>query len=179
MDNQARPGALPSARPCTSMIRLPETALMNQDRICVKLDRLPVEVIQNIASQCDARSILTLSRTNRHLRAACWHTLVLRHSLERHCDLWEENSFDIGSLSKSIRSSTEGWARFALADQCAFELRNGVEGGLAGENLQKSLLWAPYLVLYQRACRTRLCISFFDAEIEKIPSFPLLGLRGA
>lgn len=124
---------------------------MASDHNSPKLDELPLEVIQNIASQCNARAILALCRTSRHLRAACWHPLVLRHSLERHCDLWENNSFDIESLRKSIRLDTEDWARFALADQCAFELRNGVEGGLIGDTLQRSLSWAPCLAVCQRA----------------------------
>ena len=121
------------------------------------LGQLPLEVVQNIASQCDARAILSLCKTSRYLGAACWNASVLRDSLERHKALWEQNKFDIERIGQSLGHDTEAWARFAIADRRAFEIRLGVEGGLVGDTLQRCLSWAPHLVICQRGC----CSSIF------------------
>ncbi|KAF2229308.1 hypothetical protein EV356DRAFT_511077 [Viridothelium virens] len=113
------------------------------------LDGLPLEVMQNIACQSDARAVLALSHTNSRLRAACWSPFVLRRIIEHRRDIWKRDSFDIAFVGRSIGLDTETWAKFALADQCAFELYNGVTGGLTRDVIKRSLSWAPQLIVCQ------------------------------
>jgi hypothetical protein len=93
-----------------------------------RLDYLPQEILARIASSGPAESVLALATTCRILYRACYDTLVFKAIIESQRSLWEEDRIlDVVTLSRYIGSNdTQNWARFAVADQRAMELRDRI-----------------------------------------------------
>lgn len=118
----------------------------NTSAMPVRLDCLPVEVIQRIASYGACESVLTLTRVNKTLCTACNDRQVFRAIL-RNRNGYGGPRWDNIPLSND--SPTSSWARYALADSKAGEL------AAKDQRSQTSLppgfhLWIPQLVLSSR-----------------------------
>ncbi|KAK3700959.1 hypothetical protein LTR37_015665 [Vermiconidia calcicola] len=88
-----------------------------------KLDRLPKELIAYIACCADASGVLSLSRTCKVVRAVCYDSLIFKNILitsQQTC--WPQSYLDIEAVASRAGNDPEVWARYALADQRAWEL---------------------------------------------------------
>jgi hypothetical protein len=92
----------------------------------MRLDYLPQEILVRIACSGPAESVIALAKTCRTLYRACYDTLVFKAIIESRRSLWNDlRMLDVPTLSRFIRlTDTQAWARFALADQRAMELRD-------------------------------------------------------
>lgn len=117
------------------------------------LDELPVEIIRHIASSAAASSALSLSATCHTLRASCWDSFIFRQIIEKRRGFWPRDTFETVPIGAQLGFDTVDWARYALADQYAGDLRGGLDGDLCGEGLELALRWAPYLVVCNRMSR--------------------------
>lgn len=84
----------------------------------LKLDDLPVEIIQRIASLGPSDSALALLRVNKHLNKACNDRQVFREVIEN------GNGYDLAAWDNVLLpddASASIWARYALADLRARE----------------------------------------------------------
>ena len=89
----------------------------------VKLEALPKELIAHVACCGDAESVLNLSRTNHRIRAACYDSLVFKDLLTAsQQSRWKQNSLDVNAIASRAGNDVVTWARYALADQRAWEL---------------------------------------------------------
>jgi hypothetical protein len=125
----------------------------------IRLEYLPQEILSRIATSGSAESVLALSKTCRTLQRACYDILVFKAIIQSQRSLWNDpRTLDIPSLSRYIDSQdTQAWARFALADQRATELR---EKGrwlssvlIVKQNefyLEGFEAWAPHLFVARR-----------------------------
>lgn len=92
------------------------------------LDCLPPEILGRIACAAPAESALALAKTCRTLYQACYDTLVFKAILKCQRPLWDDSRvLDVPKLSHYIGpNDTRAWARFAVADQRAMELRDRI-----------------------------------------------------
>lgn len=122
--------------------------------MAVRLDALPKELLSHIAVTSDALSILRLSQTCRTIRSACYDSLVFREMLKDRRSFWEIDSLDFDAIDSRCGKHASLWARFALADQRAWELAQK-ESPL--ETPGNFLSWLPELLvvkhpfMYQRS----------------------------
>ncbi len=86
------------------------------DTVPLKLDGLPIEIIQCIASHGLCEAALTLSHVNRSLYKACSDRQVFKSIIKNRNGHGGPN-WDIMPLSDG--SPTSSWARYALADSMA------------------------------------------------------------
>ena len=129
----------------------------------MSLECLPEEILERIASSGPAESVFALTRTCRTLYRACHGTVVFKAIIESHRPFWKDsNILDVSTLSRYIGSDdTLAWARFALADQRAFELHRylsmeveRVSQGLDDQYYQKNCEnWLPHLLIAK--CKRR------------------------
>lgn len=112
--------------------------------MAVRLDALPKELLSYIAVASDALSILRLSQTCRTIRSACYDSLVFRELLKDRCSLWPTESLDFDAIETRCGKDASLWARFALADQRAWELARK-ESPL--ETPDNFLNWLPELLV--------------------------------
>lgn len=111
-----------------------------------KLDGLPIEIIQRIATFCDCISVFELSKTNKILYEACNDRQVFKVIIEN------RNGYD-GPVWDSIpitsESSRDVWARWALAD---LKGRQWLHDQWLGTSIQQQrfLSWAPLLMTRSR-----------------------------
>lgn len=114
-------------------------------------DCLPLEILRRVASHSTASSVFNLSATSKRVRCACWDPFVLQDLIENNKSLWPCGTFNLDSIRKRIGpTNTRLWAQFALADQKAAELRGGLDGEFRGNHFEKSLDWAPHLIILNR-----------------------------
>jgi hypothetical protein len=95
----------------------------------MRLDCLPQEILVRIACSASAESVLALAKTCRALYRACYDTLVFKALVESRKSLWNDfRMLDVPTLSRFIGpTDTQAWARFALADQRAMEMRDRLQ----------------------------------------------------
>lgn len=110
-----------------------------------KLDTLPAEILQRIASGGSCEDVLTLSRVNRTLNRVCYSLHVFRSVIQKlngyggaewhHCPL-------------TSADSTAAWARYALADSKARASKKWFSKG--------SVSYGPQLMVsHRRSIETR------------------------
>jgi len=112
------------------------------DAMPLKLDSLPVEIIQRIASNGPSESALTLSRTNRCLSRACNDRQVFKSILRNRNGFGGPNWIPVPLSSDAPTSS---WARYALADSRAGQWAAGDWEYQAALPVD-FLVWAPQLM---------------------------------
>ena len=89
----------------------------------VKLEALPKELIAHIATCLDASSVVRLSASSTRFRAACYDSLVFKDILlSRQRNLWHQECLDIDAIASRANHDTAAWARYAVADELAWEL---------------------------------------------------------
>lgn len=103
-----------------------------------KLDALPVEILQLIASVGACEAALALCRVNRALRLACNDRLVYKAILDNRngagSPKWQH------CLPLSMQSPTLSWARYALADSKAAQYHT------MSLDLKDCVSWLPQLM---------------------------------
>lgn len=87
----------------------------------VRLDTLPPELIHHIACSTDAFSVLQLARVSRRLRSVCYDALVFSELLIAQQSLWTQKSLDLDAIAHRAGADVQAWARYALAEQRAWE----------------------------------------------------------
>ena len=86
-----------------------------------ELIALPDELIVQIAISCDAVPALRLSSTCQKIRAAIYDSLVFRSILgESQKYEWKRDSLDLNAIQTVAQKSPALWARYAVADQKAW-----------------------------------------------------------
>jgi hypothetical protein len=91
----------------------------------LRLDRLPKELIAHVASSLDASSLLRLAATCKAIRFASYDSVVIKAILltsQRHN--WQSQDLDVDAIAARATNDAEIWARYAVADQRAYELLN-------------------------------------------------------
>nr|POE49358.1 hypothetical protein CFP56_32508 [Quercus suber] len=86
------------------------------------LGLLPKELLAQIACNTDASSVLSLSRVSKPVRAACYDDIVFRDLLSTAQVLhWDGPSPHLQALADRCGQNTILWARYALADERAWQ----------------------------------------------------------
>ena len=111
---------------------------------------LPAELQTSISNHAAASTALALSRTCKTLRANVYMIHVFREILKN--SRWPLDTFRIADIL-SIED-LQLLIGFALADEKAHELWNGVEDAAVTEKVTKAMSWMPQLVLYQHPIMT-------------------------
>lgn len=124
----------------------------------IRLDTLPKELISQIAVSSDALSILSLSQTCRKIRSACYDSLVFRELLQTQRNLWTVDSLDLDAIDTRCGKDAALWARFALADQKAFELS---QRECPLETPERFLDWLPELFIVKHPFMYQQCWARF------------------
>ena len=89
----------------------------------VRLDTLPKELIAHIACCADALSVLNLSRVCHSIRASSYDVQVFKHLIvASQRERWNFESLDIDAIILRAGVDSTTWARYALADQRAWNL---------------------------------------------------------
>ncbi len=115
------------------------------DTISLKLDTLPAEILQRIASGGSCEDVLTLSRVNRTLNRVCYSLHVFR-SLIKNLNGYGGAEWHHCPLASA--DSTAAWARYALADSKARASKKRFAKG--------SVSYGPQLVIsHRRSIGTR------------------------
>ena len=116
-----------------------------------RLNALPEELITELATSCDALSALRLSATCRRVHGAVYNTLTFRQILEKSQKYrWNRESLQTGCIqalankkgAKNKSKKVSVWARYALADQMAWQLAQKADHLEAPQNF---LRWLPEL----------------------------------
>ena len=131
------------------------------------LDRLPSEILNTVATSCDAFCALALSATCQQLREITWQPRVFREIIMLQQIPWppmltnQETNFvgahyasepprelDLEVVANAAGEDTSAWARIAVANQLANQLFAGREQDLKKGRVQALLTWAPHLALF-------------------------------
>ena len=122
---------------------LPTTAVMATSHF----ETLAKELIANVACYTDASSVLSLSLTSKRLRSASYDSLVFRELLinSQRCQ-WVESYLDVDAIAARAGNDVETWARYALADQKAWNLSQQGESPL-GSPKDDFLHYVPELLV--------------------------------
>ena len=112
------------------------------------LDRLPGELIAHVACFTNASTVLSLSETCKRLRAASYDVQIFRDLLATSRVAFE-NSSDINLEAVTARCShdVKAWARYALADQRAYE---SALKECPLESPESFVRWLPELLVVKR-----------------------------
>nr|POE54912.1 hypothetical protein CFP56_64585 [Quercus suber] len=88
------------------------------------LGLLPKELLAQIASHADASSVLSLSQVSRDVREACYDNIIFRDLLinSQACHQIDGLSLDLQALAVRCGQNVSLWARYALADERAWQL---------------------------------------------------------
>ena len=133
----------------------------------VKFELLPKELIAHIACCSDVSSVLRLGQTCKTIRSACSDSLVFKDLLvasQRH--RWASESLDIDAVSQQANNGTATWARYALADDMAWELSRK-ECPL--ETPQGFITYLPELFIVRHPFMNALCWKrFLRKPLEQI-----------
>ena len=114
----------------------------------LRLDKLPPEIVGLIATLSDASTILDLSQTCRSIRTAVYDATVIRNLINlNQSTLWKSDSLDSDALSTRAGSDPQIWARFALADQRAWELHLKEGSTLVSDDIER---WLPEIAVLKR-----------------------------
>lgn len=109
------------------------------------LDTLPEELISHIASSTNATTVLNLTRTCHRLRSVCSDALIfhriIRTSQQERRPQSSSQHLDFDALSSRAGKDVSLWARYAVADQRAWEAE--------GQDVlsEGSWEWAPELAV--------------------------------
>lgn len=88
-----------------------------------RLESLPRELIAHIATFVEALSVLSLSRTSKTLRTACWDSLIFKEILQASQSRnWYDDCLDVEAITKRAGNDPSIWARYAVADDKAYVL---------------------------------------------------------
>lgn len=115
-----------------------------------RLDELPAELIERIASGTTARTVLALSLTCRRLKATCSTLTVYRALVLNSKTEWLLDRAVYSRFASELGLDMLPWAKFALADELAMELQGGLDGDFKGVLFERLLQWAPALIVTGR-----------------------------
>lgn len=86
------------------------------DMASFKLDTLPAEILERIASDTSCQDVLALSKVNRTLNRVCYSVHVFKSMIEGSNGYGDANWQCYGLTNAD---GTAAWARYALADSMA------------------------------------------------------------
>ena len=122
----------------------------------LKVDNLPVEILQRVASYLPATAALRFLRVNRSIYKACNDRQVFKAIVNN------RNAYDgpiWTTIPLSADSPTSAWARYAVADLKARRWRP--ERHSSPTIIRDVVRWAPQLMSAGRKCTAPyvLCVS--------------------
>ena len=140
----------------------------------LRLNNLPVELLNNITSYCEASAALSLCATCHRTRSASWTYRVFKLLLSNQQTQWpgplrisyqpnksedpavflpdpspwsDPNTY-LKTMEGIAQNDVQTYSRFAIAIECANRLRGALENGFTGGRIHSVLQWAPHLVMY-------------------------------
>lgn len=125
----------------------------------ISLDKLPVEVLQNIASHASGEAAVCLSRVCRRLRSVCFDCLVFKSIIVGNAPVFNGMIIDLDGICRRLGSEPNLWARYAVANSRVADLAERFPVKFEGESVFDCLStewfkdfanYAPHLVTLKR-----------------------------